>query len=180
MLDEYRASGTLSPVPFDRSTEELLDAVRETDEFDDHTRRYLLDGDTAETLIEEISGRDDAADLYHEIGLLTDDEVLLRLLSALERDPDPDAVDGLLLLVWRTDPVVSPKAIRVLGRIGTPRVREELSRQIETEAHTDIRVAAIEALAGWENEEYRETLRDVAECDDDPTVRKAARTVLDG
>jgi HEAT repeat protein len=154
----------------------LLGGPTSTYDFDDRLRRYILTSEAVPRVLAEIRGERNAEERYRELFLTTWDDVARLVLDRLMLSPDPDAVRGVSLVVWNRTRHLTPLALRVLGRIGTPAAVEIVLDSLD-DSSVAIATAAVHAAARVERDKTRAALRAVAE-DGRPGVSRAARVAL--
>jgi hypothetical protein len=109
-------------------------------------------------------------------------DTLIALLAGLQRAPHPQRlaqIDALLLDASLKDPAVLGLALAAQRRAGGSPSTDEVVRLLALR-ETTIRIAAIEAVAASDpvSERLVESMRELADGDDEPAVRAAALLAL--
>jgi len=148
----------------------------------DRLREFVVQTDDIESFVNDLSdvGNDKKAKRwYKELLLSAETEIPSETAKALAKNPDEQAREALLQTRWKDQAEVVPHAFETLVELGGEDVRDALLETIGFTRHESIRVAAVECLSAFDDNEVRQRLQEVA-ADEEKSeeVRQAARESL--
>lgn len=141
---------------------------------------FLVQTGVVRAEVDRLRGRDTDVGAKYQALLSHESRTIQRAAAnALEQHPDERAKEWLLLRRWVDRPEIVPVALRAAAQFQGEDVREALYETIDFSDRSEIRKTAVELLVEYPDEETVDILEEVAESDQDGSVREAARSVLD-